>query len=242
MNPSNRRRQYRVGELAKWKIRVEIVLDSHVAEATLIDVSFNGAGIWIGRKLDPGLALEQRIFLRFISPHIGEPIKTVATVNFRATDGAGTRYGLGFVNARHIQEQVPPKMIGLFNRRRSFRVVPDSSEPINAVVHGQDGELVAELPVISLSATGCALFAKLRDQQVLKRGDAFILSFSLPEETTPCRFVGQIRYGMPWQSGVRYGVEFHNDGSRAFQQLQRLLMDYVMVQQRKMLKMRASAE
>ncbi|HIA02801.1 MAG TPA: PilZ domain-containing protein [Myxococcales bacterium] len=236
---SNRRTQYRVQDLEKYQICVELVVEDQTIPAEIVNLSFNGAGVRVLRSDGPYLAEQTRIFIRLLGPYLPEPIKAVAIVNFAAKEGDGYRYGLRFLNARHIQDQVPPKLMGVFNRRRAFRVIPESGHLVTAAVSGRGGELDADLPIISLSVSGIAVYIKDKSVLKLELGEIITLVFKLPEEMAPCRICGTVRYVREWQQGERYGVEFVDDQSRVFQRSQRQVMEYVMKQQRVMLRKRS---
>ena len=236
---SNRRSQYRVQDLEKFQIHAELVVDEETIPATLVNLSFNGAGVRVSSRDTAFLPEQSRVFIRLLGPYLPEPIKAVALVNFAAKEGDGYRYGLQFMNARHIQDQVPPKLLGVFNRRRAFRVIPESGHLVTATVTGREGVLDAEVPIISLSVSGAALYIKVAKEDEFERGEVISLVFKLPEEVAPCRIAGTVRYMREWQQGIRYGVEFIDDQSRVFQRSQRQIMEYVMKQQRVMLRKRS---
>jgi c-di-GMP-binding flagellar brake protein YcgR len=238
LQSAERRGQYRVKDLEKYQITAELVVDEQTIAAKLNNLSFNGVGVAVKRGAGPVLVEQMRVFIRLLGPYLPEPIKAVAVVTFATAEGDGHRYGLEFMNARHIHDQVPSKLLGIFNRRRAFRVVPDSSNPVTVSITGRGGALAIELPVISLSVSGAACFSKGRDH-VLERSEMVTLVFRLPEEAAPCRFTGTVRYLMEWQQGCRYGIEFTEQTTRLFLRCQRQVMEYVMQQQRVMLRKRS---
>jgi len=241
MSPENRRRQYRVDELDRVPLRVQVIQDKRVVEPRLLDVSFNGAGLLFTPNIDLDVPKGDYLFLRFILPDRDDAIQAVAQVTFRATEAEGVRYGVEFTNADHIHQQVPGKLIGLFNRRRAFRIVPGPDEPITATIIRRDENPEIVIPVVSLSVSGAGVFAKTKDLQVLERNEIIIMTFELPGETQVCRFSANVCYGMKWKRGIRYGIQFEDTGSRKFERMQQQVMNYVMIEQRKLLKARADA-
>jgi c-di-GMP-binding flagellar brake protein YcgR len=236
---TERRNQYRVQDLDKYQIHVELVVEDNTFPAKLANLSFNGAGVFVERGAGPILVDQTRVFIRLLGPYLPEPIKAVAVVTFSSKEGNGHRYGLAFLNAKHIQEQVPSVLLGVFNRRRAFRVVPESGAPVSAAVTGRNGALEIDLPVISLSVSGLALYVKDKKELTLERGEGLTMVFKLPGEVAPCRFSGTVRYSRESPQGVRYGIEFIEQSTRVFQRCQRQVMEYVMEQQRVMLRKRA---
>jgi len=145
------------------------------------------------------------------------------------------RYGVEFVDPGSLQNKMPPRLLSAFNRRRAFRVTPDSSEPIEATIVRSQGGIRVELPVINVSASGVGLIARKNDDQLLMAGDEVLVSFSVPDVPGVLRMVGIVRYSQKQRGGVRYGVEFDREKTAMFKQQQKVVQTYVMNQQRKML-------
>ena len=228
----NRRQQYRVSG-RRDKLQAYIVSGDREVPIRLLDTSFGGAGFvpTVGLNIKPG----DTVTLRFMAPEMALPASVRSVIKDRAPLGTDIRYGAEFVDPGSLHRRLPSRLLGLFNRRKAFRVTPDSSKPIQARIRRMEGDVVLGLPIICLSVAGCAMMAKRKEDQMLMAGDAVELSFAIPETDNVVVFVGNVRYGTKQRGGTRYGIEFDRFKSPVFSQQQKALSRYVMTQQRKIL-------
>lgn len=198
----------------------------------IVHLAFSGAGI-VSRNIS--LQIGQHISLRFMAKGMALPAVINASVRSRKGwgDDGSVRYGLLFRDPADIPRKIPTRLLGAFNRRRSFRVVP-RGEAQMAQLTRQDG-VELQLPIISLSTTGIACLARTKDEEMLMAGDVVTIRFLVPETKSVCSFVANVRYGSKQRGGVRYGMEFDRDKSQLVQKQQRIITRYVMQEQRRML-------
>lgn len=197
-------------------------------------VSFAGATVRIPDSLGLDLRAGQTVVLRFLAKTLAQPVDLQAQIQARKPAPKSIRYEMQFGDPDSLQRKIPARIIGAFNRRRSFRVAPGTRKPVDARIERADGTTL-RLPVICMSATGLALLARTAEEKRLMAGDVVTMVFEIPGEGAPITVVGIVRYGKPQRGHVRYGVEFDPKQTRLFLRIETHLNRYVMHQQRKML-------
>ncbi|MFT5432048.1 MAG: hypothetical protein ACI9OJ_002746 [Myxococcota bacterium] len=228
----SRRESYRAGPPVTDALQVSIVRDDVPFRVELIDLTFSGAGFALPE--DIVLEVGSTITLQFEARDLPLPASCRARVRARNPYGSKLRYGVEFYGAKSLQNRMPARLHGSFNRRRSFRIIPDSTDKLDATVTRRKGDVTVVLPIISLSASGCAMIAKSAATQLLMTGDVIIIRFVVPGTTGLLALVGNVRYGQKQRGGTRYGVEFDIDSTTHFKRQQKVIQTYVMEQQRKM--------
>jgi len=228
-----RRKRYRVTDVARYGLSAAIVIDEREVPVEIFDVAFAGADV-ASKHLQ--LRVDQPVTLKFMAKGMAAPALVSATVRWRRewVENKSIRYGLLFQNPHRLPRQIPTKLLGAFNRRRSFRVAPHGV-PTMANVVREDG-FEFSLPVISLSATGAGCLARGAGEQMLMTGDVITMRFTVPETKSVCSFVATVRYAIKQRGGIRYGLDFNQDDTPFFTKQQRIITRYVMEEQRRMLK------
>jgi len=226
----NRREQYRVGDLADVPIWAEVVGEDAVTPVDLLDLSFRG----VGMRIEPGGPVFPRGAKLVIRFHAGEeslPVLATATVRFIETIDEGTRYGLYFEDTRALSEQLPRWLVGTFNRRSAYRVTPAPGKPIEARIAriGREEEIAA--PLISLSASGCAIMASPDQAECFRPQQQISISFTLSDAAI-CHMIATVQYGVPQEGGIRFGIHFNAEKTAGFEEYQRKIRGYVMARER----------
>ncbi len=231
---AERRKHRRVKELAKYQLQANIITDGRAVPVTLLDVSFAGIGLSVTHTHGLVLNSGQVVVIQLKAPSVRQPIRARARVMSRIPGSDSDRYGLALQDAAWLRSRVPPSLMGIFNRRRSFRVTPDSLGPIEVRLEREDGRQTT-LPAVCVSSSGMAIIAATREQEMLMTGDRISIDFMLPYSGTRCELVGVVRYTVRRRTGVRYGIEFDADACEDFARQERALARYVMTQQRRTL-------
>jgi hypothetical protein len=232
LEQENRRDSYRAGPAGTEALQVSVLINDRAHRVELIDLTFSGAGF----ALPESLALEvgSTITLQFSARDLALPASCRARVKSRNPYGSKLRYGVEFYGAKSLQNRMPARLHGSFNRRRAFRIVPDSTDDFDATVTRRAGDVTVVLPVISLSASGCGLLGKTAATRLLMTGDLISMRFVVPGTTGSLAITGNVRYAHKQRGGMRYGVEFDIEATTQFKQQQKVIQTYVMEQQRKM--------
>ena len=157
-----------------------------------------------------------------------------AIVRGAAERPGGARYALQVVDPDRLSQTLPSKAQAAFNRRAAFRVVPDSREPVIAVVSRLEGSPFPATPVISVSVSGFGVLMRGRDS-ALGPGDRVTASFEVPGQGL-VELVGSVRYGVPLPAGTRVGLMIDPQATPNFPRQQKRLAQYVMALQRRMLR------
>ncbi len=232
-NHLERRKRYRVTDITRYGLSAAVLVDDATIPVEIYDVAFAGADV-ASRRLN--LKVDQPVTLQFMAKGMSSPAVVQAIVRWRRhwDPDKTIRYGLLFQNPNRLPRQIPTKLLGAFNRRRSFRVAP-RGEAASAKITRKDG-FEFTLPIISLSATGAGCLARGQNEQMLMTGDVITIEFSVPEAKTPCSIVATVRYAIKQRGGIRYGVDFNEEQTPLFTRHQRAITRYVMEEQRRMLK------
>lgn len=215
---------------ARYGLTARLVFGEGSLQVRLDTISFEGARVAVDRRHGAPLRPGQGVSLRLLAPGC-DALEVPAVVDRHFPGRDRTEYDLRFTSP--LQRYVPSRLVGAFNRRRAFRVSPDSSAPVVARVETAHGGSV-RLPLICLSATGCALLARRPEEQPLRAGDRVRLTFSFPGATAPVDVEATVRYGAAQRQGTRYGLEL-DAAAAGFARHQRRIQRYVMEQQRRML-------
>ncbi|MCP3916203.1 MAG: hypothetical protein GY711_11660 [bacterium] len=141
-------------------------------------------------------------------------------------------YRLG---ARIAQEQGPYEDNELHETRKTYRVRPDSEQRSGitlGLIHGTEVRARFEAQLLDVSLTGLSTVTEVDTEHALSGVDEILIHFD------PCFFGHQltypaeIRYRFCIKNGVRYGLEFANQGSLDYKRFQLVLTQYVMRRQR----------
>jgi hypothetical protein len=226
----NRREHYRVGDLADVPIWAEVVEEDAITPVHLLDLSFRGVGMRV-EPGGPGFTRGTKLVIRF---HAGEeslPVLATATVRFIEATDEGTRYGLYFADTRALSEQLPGWLVGTFNRRSAYRVTPAPGRPIEARISRIGREEEIQAPLISLSASGCAIMTTPEQADNFRPQQQISIAFTLADAVI-CHLIANIQYGVPQEGGIRFGIHFNAEKTSGFDEYQRKIRLYVMARER----------
>ena len=228
-----RRGRYRVSDVDRYGLTGSVLVKKVAVPVDIYDVAFAGADI-ASNNLD--LTIDQPLTIQFVAKGMDRPAVVEAIVRWRRDwdDDGIIRYGLLFQNPSSLKRQIPTKLLGAFNRRRSFRVAPQGPPLIARITRKDDFGF--SIPIISLSATGAGCLARNSSEEMVMTGDNVSVSFQLPGTQSPCVFFARVRYALKQRGGVRYGLDFDESKTKHYPRYQRRITKFVMDEQRKMLK------
>jgi hypothetical protein len=213
-----------------------------VWEGQLSDASFGGVrvellGVEFGSRTPPVLQLGQEVVLSFSFTGVSQPVRARAVVVSRTDHGENRYYGFRFTNQAQFESQLSTRLYGLFNRRRAYRVQPQtaSDSAVHVAIEPQKGRLCVRGQAADLSVTGVGVRAPLKTEAALARTDHVTVTLSLPESTETLRLAGVIRHRRVVSvTTAHYGIEFDFERSPEAEKQQGMILAYVMQRQRAM--------
>ena len=232
------RRRYRVAPDQQQSLDVTVqTADGQIFAAELLDLTIEGAGTRFRRDVGPTLALGQGATLTFTSARLLRPIHVHAKVRSRVELGAfrSYRYGFEFDERDELQRQLSGEIHRLFNQRLDYRVEPDASAPVEAIIKLYESGTTATPTNRDFRATGqvkdiCGVGAAvLLDREVetiLAATDLVAVGFKLPPNDVMLQFTAWIRHRELQEESVCYGLEFDSGRSEQFRQQQNEILKY----------------
>ncbi len=199
-------------------------------KGSVVDASAKGVSVSLSVSAAeaPALPIGTSVFLSFEIPNL-EPIHDILAVVRNERDRADRRiFGLEIFDWRRLHDSLPPRFFATFNRRRDYRVSPETETGVEVVLVQSGHATRAALSDISMS--GCLLL--FQPEGAPKLGDNVQLEFRLPGLETNFRFSGTVRSESEFRNRVRCGVEFEANDSREFKAQQVEISRYVMQRQR----------
>lgn len=229
---SQQRRQYRVSDLQRYNLRARIVMGRNATQVALTDVSYDAAGLFVADKLAITLRPGQGVLVRFDSNHLDRSLEVSATVMARRPGDGGIHYGVQFNDPAGLQRKLSPRVAGAFNRRGTYRVAPDAM-----MAQIQLRKMTPfSLPVICVSASGCALWVPKGEAAPVQAGDQLVATLTIPDLKAITAVVqARVKYTLPQREGARVGIEFDAGRTEHFARVETIITSYVMRLQRRML-------
>jgi hypothetical protein len=172
----------------------------------LVDVSARGARVSFPAGYDPALSVEDVVEATLQSLSHGD-LRLTARVVHGAPSGQGSvLYGLEFLDAEQVLQDLNPFYARLFNRRAAPRVRPSLDRRVNATVSWEGGE--ARARVSELSVTGMGLSLPLVDAYRVMAVSEVYLSFGLPGIQGTFEGPARIVNRRPTGGSVHLGLAF----------------------------------
>lgn len=141
---------------------------------------------------------------------------------------------LGAVEARNVG-----KLERRYNKRQSFRIDVDPSDPVEVMVESiSDGGRAAH-DLVDISGVGLAMKSQPLGRLQLRVGSRVKLRFRLEGFLTSLELLGQIQNRSQVGEEFRYGVAFDATESHDFNAIQDLIVDYVMACERRLIRAKA---
>jgi hypothetical protein len=134
----------------------------------------------------PSMALNQEAKLRFSGESLEQPVVATVHVQSRTEEGQSRKYGFWFVKRQEVESHLLPRLEGLFNRRSSDRVQPDSNMPVLVTLESNPPGARACGPLLSISTTGMAIRTSLEDEGAFAHTSLARASFALPGQRIDC--------------------------------------------------------
>ena len=207
---------------------------------TIIDVSADGAAVRFPLADCPALALGATVELSVTSDQLKTPLLAHARVRHRIEEKDFRQYGFQFTDREQFERRLSPILNALFNRRRAYRVEPDSEAPVEVAVEAHEGGTSVPGRLVNISAGGLQVRLPVDSDAALVDSDIVKLSFSLPQCPRPFALVGSVRSRFLDGMWVRYGIAFDQGRSGTFERQADGISDYVMRRQREILRRAAS--
>lgn len=199
------RQVYRIELSGSFHLRGILRLSDELGvEGRLTDISTTGAALAFLPGSDPKLDLLTELEMNFEGPN-GVHVETKAIVRSRVEGEQYVRYGFEFSNLEELNQRIPILMRAVFNRRRSPRVVPESS--VEVKLEAEDTVTVTA-KLANISVSGAAIEVPFTSFENYSDGGEVTITFDLPESLKSVSLRGFIR-GIRMQGPyVHLGVEY----------------------------------
>ena len=225
---TDERQQYQVSPAATGDLSVAVVRspNEHVP-GIVADLSARGMGVIFDREVELALSAGEIVHLQIGSKHLSEPC-LVPCVTHRSEEVEGGRlYGFEFVDRTWFLSQFPSAFPTLFNRRHDYRVEPDPRHPIEVTVEGITASFEIKALLRDLSTEGLSFRASPLIPAALAKTKQIGVSFRLPDNPEPLRFLARIRHWDLIGDSICYGVLFDAEGTECFHLKQEALQTYI---------------
>jgi c-di-GMP-binding flagellar brake protein YcgR len=200
-----------------------------MAPGIVVDVTVDGAGVRFPLSTAPNIAIGEKVELEFASQQ-QKILSVSAFVRFRREEETVRRYGLEFLERDVVEQQLPPALARLFNRRGAFRVRPDAAAPIDVTLEGFLSKGSVErttVALVDLSVTGMAVTVGPDFEKAFAGNVDVRVSMELPGYPDDINLGAVIRYRKLLEEGVHYGIWFDPERTANFARQRRAIMDYV---------------
>lgn len=191
-------------------------------EARLHDVCAGGASLHFPVDACPPIGSGEEVDLTFLERATGRELAARAIIRSLTHGSDHTRVGLEFRDPADFHGELDAPLWSIFNRRRDYRVRPDSASPIRARFE-HDGQRY-DAPLHDLSKSGLALAIDPDLAGRLARVRRLKLAFQLPG-STPFGFAVRVCHRTPLGEGVVHGFEIDVGSDPVFR---RTVISYVL--------------
>jgi hypothetical protein len=192
--------------------RIEIFLAVPGKEPSLCTVdqlTIHGASVTMPKESAIQLGIGGAVELLITDIPTGTSVVIPAATERRGDKDDSRTYRVRFTDANAVAGLLHPELVRLFDRRESYRALPDAKKPIQVTIQPPPGcsADVLMTNLVDLSTTGLALDVPVDFESEMILFD--FLSFSLDLGQGQEEFVGFIRH-RSWKEvdSVRYGIEF----------------------------------
>ncbi len=184
------------------------LLDGRTASGDLVDASAGGVGVQVTPDRDPELEEGAQVVLTLSSLHHGTQLQTGAVICSRREVDGNVRYGLAFVDAERLFENLDNYFVRFLNRRNVVRVRPALDVKLKARVMNEGRE--ETLIVHDLSMAGIGLAVTAQNLVWFEKTETFDVHVKLPkmagEFTWPAQNVHVTSVGDAHRAGLQFDL------------------------------------
>jgi hypothetical protein len=141
-----------------------------------------------------------------------------------------------------FKQQLTSKLQRTFNRRKYFRVPPDTSDPVKAILRLVDQQtkkkLATEAAVIEVGGGGITAEVDPRVEARLAGLVQVELEFNIPGYQTQITMDVTLKHRHMTGRTIRYGLQYIRQDTKEYEQSEEVIIDYVMKRQREILKVK----
>ena len=228
----------------KAPLEITLVLPDKRVSGEVVDADTFSVRLSFSKRDCPALPICRIVELEFSGETLRQPISVAARVEDRE-DGASRNFVFRFNDEGGKPIELPPRLNRLLNRRRSFRVRPPQVTPVPVAIKGRRATVVpikesvevsperiqAQVELIDLSGTGAAVLVDNETEETFAESSRILVSFRIPTVPVALHIVALIRNRRLTPGGVRYGIQFDTERTKAFERQQEAILDYVLIRQ-----------
>jgi hypothetical protein len=192
--------------------RIEIFLAVSGSEPSLCTVdqlTVHGASVTMPKESAIQLGVGGSVELLITDIPTGTSVVIPAVTERRGDKENSRTYRVRFTDANAVSGLLHPELVRLFDRRESFRALPDVKKPVQVTIQPPPGcsAPILMTNLVDLSTTGLALDVPVDFESEMILFDFVTLTLELGHGEE--EFVGFIRH-RSWKEvdSVRYGIEF----------------------------------
>ena len=224
---AERRSLYRAPSQSSGNFEVEVKTSSgHCYTGEAVGASVEGIGVRFPKRPGTVLTIGEPVTLSFRLPHLSHRIELGATPTNSLAQASCWRYGFQFNDKLDAPAEFAARFYRVFNRRRAYRVEPNSASAVEVTVVA--GETAQTAKLDNISATGIALSIDGDSVEPLARSERWVLSFCLPDTEERLTMVATVRHSDRTRQQRSYGLEFNPNETEHFEIQQQVIMDFVM--------------
>ena len=233
-----KRRHYRV-QSGSGDNRVTVLGQGQTVAGAHLDTSVGGVGVRFLAADCPALMVGQQVWLGFSWDGLKAPLEFAATVCNRHEEPGTRRYGFRFVDTERVQRELLPPLMRQFNRRAMYRVKGPSAEPVEVALRAR-GQRELPAAMADISETGIGVLVSAAGEQTLVNVVQLQVSIALPGIAKPVTLESTIcnRSLADGANKLRYGIAFDFDNGQEATRQRAAITNFVMEQQRDMLRNR----
>jgi len=229
---AEKRRQYRIP--GQGELEIEVLKDGSAQfPGTVVDISAQGVSLGFSVEEDPNTELREIVLLKITSTYLEKSIVVPSMIIRREELEDGRVYGIEFIDWLGLLAQLPIALAEMFNRRGDYRVEPNPEDPIQVTLEALPLRVNAWLRDISVVGLSAIIPSNL--ETVFRKVRKALVSFNLPHLGKKLKFQGRILHRNLTERGVCYGIVFRGEKTRAFQENQQLLAQYIQERKKEIL-------
>lgn len=210
----------------------------------VVDVSLGGIGACtvsssFALSSAPALGVGEQVELALTFVNAPKTVLADAMTVRRGDKDDGIHYGFRFIDHKQVTSQLSSEFLRLFNRRGSYRALPDRNAPVELTLGGSAKGTPVGAEVVDISAGGVAVRVASHVEVGMVAAKHIKVCISFPDSRESLNLAGFIRnHRLVGTSGaqIQYGIQFDWEASDIAERQQDAIVKYVMEQQRKHLR------
>ena len=198
----------------------------------LIEVGPRIIALAFDQSGDLGLKLGQRVTFVLTGDLVGDAHKAEGNITGWREAGGLKISTIRYKDFHDYKTLLATEVGRTFNRRNSFRVRPGSDHPVTVSLEGATDSGAGVATDVSSSGMGVIPERTLN----VTSGEVMTVTLRMPDDPRPASLKAVLCHIGQGDDGPRYGLDFVQEDTRAFELTLERVVDYVMRRQREQLR------